>query len=41
METRKREGEREEKGKCRKRKIYYGGRMEHITKKVKGLEREK
>lgn len=31
----------EEKGKCREGEIYCRVRMEHIKKKVKGLEREK
>ena len=37
----KKKNDLKEKGKCRRREIYCRVRMEHIKKKVKGLEREK
>lgn len=37
----KKKKKNKEKGKCRKGEIYCRVRMEHIKKKVKGLEREK
>lgn len=36
----KKKNDLKEKGKCRKREIYCGVKMEHIKKRVKGLERE-